>query len=505
MGPPIQQQGPWERFKQVQALDPDRVLQAPRREARQSTCIIRLVSKHGYKHALAALRERWPSAELLSEDGGNSWVFEVSDGKPLALKVLRRSEPERYARFREELKLAERLSGIKNVVTPEFSQLPSEQHAYSGCSISTLAFYGMRLFPDGTAAGKHLVGPSVDGGWKAIRAIIAISLVLKRIHDLGLAHRDLKPENILVDERGNYWISDFGQGIDLATAEERGFVTLEDEVVGAFWYRASEYLRGRLGKADHRRGDVFSMGRMLWAFLRGAHPIGLTDIEFAEAKISMLVPTLRRGPLLDQLISDATHPLPESRPTIKDFIDVLEDWMDDSRPGSPERIRELIARDANAIEERARAKSKEELNAALAQSQKYVGSQLGSKDGLGAYLTALGDGSANVSGGGPPVIDRAKTLIPIPHACLALIYTPKSAMTIIPFVSLAYRAGFTLDRQKIVDEVIACVVEYGKEPVYWLSDAGEFSNWNAAAIAKANMRLRDATAWALKFFEKLGS
>lgn len=461
------------------------------------------MSKNHHKYALAAIRERWPSADLLSAEGGNSWVFKVKDSEPLAIKVLRRSEPQRYARFKEELRLVEKLTKIEGVVIPKFSQLPEAPNASSGCRLSSLAFYGMKLFERGTSAQAHLRGPATDGGWKVVQAVLAITQILIKIHALGLAHRDLKPENILLDERGGYWISDFGQAIDLATMEERGFQTLEEEVVGAFWYRASEYLRGRLGRADHRRGDVFSVGRMLWAFLRGAHPVGMTDIEFAEARVSGLVPGLRRATMLDQLILDATNPTPGNRPSVQEIRLVLEEWMSDPKPGSPERIRDLIASDERAIAERQRASQWRHLNDALAQSQGYATSQMTSS--LGGYLTELGDGIAGVSGGGPPAIDGVRSLIPVPHASCTLRYSPETATAIIPTVYLSYRTGFATSRQSLVDEVIACVVELGKEAAFWHSNANEFHSWNAVAMSKLDSRLSEATAWIMKYFEKIGT
>lgn len=277
------------------------------------------------------LRERWRDATFLAE-GGNSWVYKATDtgqteagaatsttnaGGQIAIKVLRRTD--RYPRFDEEVRAAEDLKAIPGIVKVLQHQLHGKA---SLDSLQQLAYFTMPLL-EGSLE-RRLV-PSLDNdGSEAVRAIMRVCEIISEIHTLRFAHRDLKPDNVLVAASGELFVSDYGLCIDLESNRKRH--TQTEEIVGAILYRAPEYLRGRLDASDHRPGDVFSIGRMLWALLLGRHPSGLTDYEFSRHQVSTELLNLRRPGLIDQLIGDCTKVVPSERPNIKLVLEALREW-----------------------------------------------------------------------------------------------------------------------------------------------------------------------------------
>ena len=237
--------------------------------------------------------------------------------------MLRRFD--RYHRFKEEIRAAENLAGLPGILEILQFNLPEKQPSDSPATLTSLPYFSMPFCSGGSLDNQlGSFDPTSDGA-ESVRLLLEISRIIAGIHSRGYAHRDLKPANILIDDSKSLWVSDYGLCIDLAR-EPDGKTTGTEEVVGAFYYRAPEYLRGRLDASDHRPGDIFSLGRLLWAFLMGKDPVGLTDIEFVKNQPSQDLPTLRRSVLLDELIVNCTQAEPANRPLIAEVILVLEEW-----------------------------------------------------------------------------------------------------------------------------------------------------------------------------------
>ncbi|HEX7700252.1 MAG TPA: serine/threonine-protein kinase [Kofleriaceae bacterium] len=81
---------------------------------------------------------------------------------------------------------------------------------------------------------------------------------------LGIVHRDVSPSNLMVSYEGNVKLVDFGVA---KAATHRSVETLTGTVKGKIGYLSPEQCRGR---ASDRRGDLFSLGIMLWELLVGA-------------------------------------------------------------------------------------------------------------------------------------------------------------------------------------------------------------------------------------------
>jgi len=79
---------------------------------------------------------------------------------------------------------------------------------------------------------------------------------------LGIVHRDVSPSNLMVSYEGNVKLVDFG----VAKARRRSVETQTGTVKGKIGYLSPEQCRGR---ASDRRGDLFSLGVVIWELLVG--------------------------------------------------------------------------------------------------------------------------------------------------------------------------------------------------------------------------------------------
>ena len=238
--------------------------------------------------------------------GGFATVYageQVSLGRPVAVKIDSRPlhDERNRRRFMREMAAASRISGHPNAVS----------------------LIDSGVLPDGR---PYLVMERCDGGSlaqvlqrgelsaaQAVSIISAVCSALGAAHDAGVLHRDIKPGNILIDAYGSPRLSDFG----LAAIQREGIdssVTLETMTPDFAPPEAFTLA------APSPRGDVWSMGAVLFALLTGRGPRRTADgapqslpeiinhlsvpIDTSDARI----PEALR-PLLDR----ALHPDPAQR------------------------------------------------------------------------------------------------------------------------------------------------------------------------------------------------
>jgi serine/threonine-protein kinase len=100
-----------------------------------------------------------------------------------------------------------------------------------------------------------------------IAGLVALEVArgLEAIHARGTVHRDLKPANILLSRAGEVKIADFG----IALEPTEPALTRTGVVLGTPPYMAPEQL---MGERLDPRGDLFSLGVVLYEMLTGERP-----------------------------------------------------------------------------------------------------------------------------------------------------------------------------------------------------------------------------------------
>lgn len=105
-----------------------------------------------------------------------------------------------------------------------------------------------------------------------LRAALALTEAVGKMHAAGVIHRDLKPAHFLLDEAASRaWITGFT--IALGPASTPGDT---DAIAGTYAYMAPEQT-GRMGRAIDARSDLYALGVTLYAMLAGALPFAAAD------------------------------------------------------------------------------------------------------------------------------------------------------------------------------------------------------------------------------------
>ena len=98
------------------------------------------------------------------------------------------------------------------------------------------------------------------------------------VHSKSCVHRDLKLENILLDKHENVKLCDFG-----FTREYEGKASYLQTFCGTICYSAPEMLKGE--KYAGEKVDVWSLGIILYALLKGELPFDEDDDQVTKARI----------------------------------------------------------------------------------------------------------------------------------------------------------------------------------------------------------------------------
>lgn len=100
---------------------------------------------------------------------------------------------------------------------------------------------------------------------EALDLAIQAAQGLKAAHDRGVVHRDVKSANLMVNREGQLKVMDFG----LAHLAGQSHLTRPGTALGTAGYMAPEVAQG---KPADRRGDIWSLGVVLYEMLTGRLP-----------------------------------------------------------------------------------------------------------------------------------------------------------------------------------------------------------------------------------------
>jgi len=155
---------------------------------------------------------------------------------------------------------------------------------------------------------------------RAARLAAQIASALEVAHEQGLVHRDVKPSNVILTPEDHVYLTDFGLAKRAGSAAG---LTGVDQMLGTVDYVAPEQIEGTEPDA---RGDVYSLGCVLFETLTGAPPFGDQKGGMAKmwAQVNAESPSVRErrpdvSPALDDVIARAMAKDPQVRPTAAAF------------------------------------------------------------------------------------------------------------------------------------------------------------------------------------------
>ncbi|HEX7385057.1 MAG TPA: serine/threonine-protein kinase, partial [Burkholderiaceae bacterium] len=173
-------------------------------------------------------------------------------------------------------------------------------------------------------------------GWRpvpeqAATIVRRVADALAYAHARGVVHRDIKPANIFMVGRTQPRVLDFG----IARIAHQSDLLADDDgpAIGSPYYMAPEQLLR--AKVD-RRGDVFSLGVVLYELLTGVKPFTGQSLEEISAAVLQhrappaheVDPAVPAG--LALIAARAMEKRPEDRyPTARAMARALREWLDD--------------------------------------------------------------------------------------------------------------------------------------------------------------------------------
>lgn len=228
---------------------------------------------------------RWNEVRRLGDPNvGQAWLYVVTDATgqypgEYAYKVLKNvSRPERVRRFRREIEITNALAN------DAISVVRVVDH---GADADGRPFMVTPFFPRGNLRDYMASADFVDNLPATLAFVEQLAIVLKQVHESGVAHRDLKPENILIDNDGMPVLCDFGLCLPLWDTgdEQRNSETLEQ--IGSRHYMAPEALAGFPNVRNSTAVDVYAVGKIAYELAAGR---ALPGIELPAGTYDLSAP-----------------------------------------------------------------------------------------------------------------------------------------------------------------------------------------------------------------------
>ena len=255
--------------------------------------------------------------------GGMGVVYKAEDtklGRLVALKFLPEGlagNPLALERFQREARAASALDHPNICTIYEIGEHEGQP------------FIAMQ-FLEGHTLKEHLAGRALQTD-ELLEIAVQIAEALQTAHAKGIIHRDIKPTNIFLTQHGRLKVLDFGLAKLIpprrrvaevvgtpaqAAAGTTDDLTSPGVALGTLAYMSPEQLRG---ESVDERGDIFSLGVLLYESLTGRLPFrGETsvDIQYAILRqsptpVRSLVPEI--SPAWEQLVERCLAKAPEQR------------------------------------------------------------------------------------------------------------------------------------------------------------------------------------------------
>jgi predicted Ser/Thr protein kinase len=261
---------------------------------------------------------------LLEELGGGGMgvVFRARDeeeSRDVAVKILRRTNPEAVRRLQREARATRRLD-------PE-----RVAEVYDAGETEAGEPFLVMEYVEGRTLRALLLAGALERA-EVLQILREIATTLGQAHAAGLVHRDVKPDNVIVRADGRVVLLDFGivKHIDLSgdAAQVTTLLTSEGAMIGTPAYLAPEQA---LGRDVAPAVDQFALAVTAFELLTGKLPWTATEVTRMLAQLLADRPppasTLKEGlsKSFDAVLWRGLSKSPVDRfPSVEKFVEALE-------------------------------------------------------------------------------------------------------------------------------------------------------------------------------------